>query len=64
MLTIRAHARKTLRFALPVMVARAGLLVLVTVDTAMTGHAGAKSSPTTVWPWPLRCRCCLSVSGF
>lgn len=42
MLTIRAHAAKTLRFALPVMVARAGLLVLVTVDTAMTGHAGAE----------------------
>ncbi len=33
--------RRTLRLALPVMVARAGILVLVAVDTAMTGHAGA-----------------------
>ena len=41
MLTIGEHATATLRFAFPVMVARAGLLVLVTVDTAMTGHAGA-----------------------
>lgn len=39
--TIRDHVGRTLRLALPVMVARAGLLVLVAVDTAMTGHAGA-----------------------
>lgn len=39
--TIRDHIGRTLRLALPVMVARAGLLVLVAVDTAMTGHAGA-----------------------
>ncbi len=39
--TLREHVRRTLGFALPVMVARAGLLVLVAVDIAMTGRAGA-----------------------
>lgn len=38
--TLAGHAGATLRLALPVMVARLGLLLLVTVDTAMTGHAG------------------------
>jgi len=36
------HISRTLRLALPVMVARAGMIVLVAVDTAMTGHAGAE----------------------
>jgi MATE family multidrug resistance protein len=36
------HVRRTLALALPVMVARAGLIVLVAVDTAMTGYAGAE----------------------
>ncbi len=35
------HVRRTLRLALPVVGARAGILILVAVDTAMTGHAGA-----------------------
>ena len=39
--TLSEHIGRTLRLALPVMVARAGILVLVAVDTAMTGHAGA-----------------------
>ena len=39
--TLTEHIGHTLRLALPVMVARAGILVLVAVDTAMTGHAGA-----------------------
>lgn len=39
--TLRCHIGATLRLALPVMVARAGILVLVAVDIAMTGHAGA-----------------------
>ena len=39
--TLGAHIRRTLGLALPVMVARAGILVLVAVDTAMTGRAGA-----------------------
>ncbi len=39
--SLPTHIRRTLRLALPVMVARAGLLVLIAVDTAMTGHAGA-----------------------
>ncbi len=38
---VSEHIGRTLRLALPVMVARAGILVLVAVDTAMTGHAGA-----------------------
>lgn len=36
------HITRTLRLALPVMVSRAGVIVLVAVDTAMTGHAGAE----------------------
>ena len=38
--SLREHARRTLALALPVMVARAGLIVLIAVDTAMSGHAG------------------------
>ena len=37
-----AQIWNTLRLAFPVTVARAALLVLVTVDVAMTGHAGAE----------------------
>lgn len=36
-----AHVKATLKLAFPVMLARAGILVLIAVDTAMTGHAGA-----------------------
>jgi len=32
------HLRRTIRLALPVIVARAGLLIMVAVDTAMVGH--------------------------
>ena len=38
--SLAAHALLTLRLALPVMVGRAGILTMVAVDTAMTGHAG------------------------
>ena len=38
---LRDHVLRTLQLALPVIVARCGLLVLIAVDTAMTGHAGA-----------------------
>ncbi len=34
------HIRRTLRLAIPAMLARAGMVILITVDTAMTGHAG------------------------
>jgi len=34
------HVRRTLQIAVPVMFARMGILLLVTVDTAMTGRAG------------------------
>ena len=34
------HLRRTLQIAVPVMFARMGILLLVTVDTAMTGRAG------------------------
>jgi MATE family multidrug resistance protein len=40
-MSLAEHVRRTLALALPVMVARAGLIVLVAVDTAMTGYAGA-----------------------
>ena len=36
----RDHVKPTLRLALPVTLARLGALVLVTVDAAMSGHAG------------------------
>ncbi|WP_191060654.1 MATE family efflux transporter [Geminicoccus harenae] len=38
---MRADIRETLRLALPVMVARAGILVMAAVDTIMTGRFGA-----------------------
>ncbi len=38
--SIRQHVSRTLRLALPVIVARAGILLMVAVDIAMTGHAG------------------------
>jgi MATE family multidrug resistance protein len=34
------HITRTLRLAIPAMLARAGMVILITVDTAMTGHAG------------------------
>ena len=38
--SLAEHVRRTLALSLPVVVARCGLLVLIAVDTAMTGHAG------------------------
>src|SRR5215207_5381338 len=40
-MTVAEHIRRTLKLALPVMLARAGLVVMITVDTVMTGRAGA-----------------------
>ena len=37
--TFRAHLRETMRLAFPVMLARLGVLTIVTMDTAMSGHA-------------------------
>ena len=37
--TLRAHLRETVRLAFPVMLARLGVLTIVTMDTAMSGHA-------------------------
>ncbi len=39
-LSLFEHARQTLRLAVPVMLARVGLVILITVDTVMTGAAG------------------------
>jgi multidrug resistance protein, MATE family len=39
-LSLLDHAGQTLRLALPVMLARAGLVILITVDTVMCGAAG------------------------
>ena len=36
---LRTHLRETLRLAVPVMLARLGVLTIVTMDTAMSGHA-------------------------
>lgn len=38
--TLSEHIRRTLALAAPVIVARCGMLVMVTADTIMTGHAG------------------------
>ncbi|MEE8172579.1 MAG: MATE family efflux transporter [Alphaproteobacteria bacterium] len=35
-----SHLRRTVRLAVPMIVARAGLLIMVAVDTAMIGHYG------------------------
>jgi len=37
---MREHLRRTLQLAIPVMLGRIGILVMVAVDTAMTGHEG------------------------
>ena len=39
--TLRAHLRETMRLAVPVMLARLGVLTITTMDTAMSGHASA-----------------------
>ena len=39
-LGLLAHVVQTLRLAVPVMLARAGLVILITVDTVMCGAAG------------------------
>lgn len=38
--TIGEHLRRTLALAVPVMLGRIGILMMVAVDTAMTGHSG------------------------
>ena len=40
--TLAGHVARTLLFAIPIMLARAGSLILVTVDTVMTGRVGAE----------------------
>jgi MATE family multidrug resistance protein len=39
---LREHALRTIQIAVPVSIARMGILLLVTVDTAMTGRAGVE----------------------
>jgi len=38
--SVREHLRRTLQLAVPVMLGRIGILIMVAVDTAMTGHQG------------------------
>ena len=40
--SLREHISRTLRLAGPVIVARCGILVMVSTDTIMTGHAGGQ----------------------
>ena len=40
--TLGEHVRRTARLAIPVMLGRMGLLVLVAIDIAMTGRAGTR----------------------
>jgi len=42
-LTFATHVRQTLKLAVPMIIARAGLLIMVAVDTAMVGHYGTNS---------------------
>lgn len=42
LLSLLEHIRRTLQIAVPVMFARMGILLLVTVDTAMTGRMGVE----------------------
>jgi MATE family multidrug resistance protein len=39
--TLSEHIGRTLKLAVPVMLSRAGILIMTVVDSAMTGHAGA-----------------------
>jgi len=41
-LSLPEHIVRHLRLAVPVMIARAGLIVMISVDTVMVGHVGAK----------------------
>lgn len=41
-LPLRAHVLRTLRLAGPVMLARAGLLIMISVDTIMCGRVAAR----------------------
>jgi len=38
--SLQQHITRTMHLAIPAMMARAGMVILITVDTAMTGHAG------------------------
>src|SRR3546814_5173779 len=40
--TLGHHIRRTFALAVPVMFARAGLVVMMAVDTIMVGHAGGQ----------------------
>jgi len=40
--SLSQHIARTLRLAVPAMLGRAGMLILITVDSVMTGHAGAR----------------------
>ena len=39
---LRQHVRQTVRLAVPVMLARCGFIIMVTVDTVMTGQVSAE----------------------
>lgn len=39
---LRQHIARHLRLAVPVMVARAGMIIMISVDTIMVGHVGAE----------------------
>lgn len=41
-MSFATHLRRTLHFAVPMIIARAGLLIMVAVDTAMVGHFGTE----------------------
>ncbi|MFQ5468572.1 MAG: hypothetical protein ACE5DS_10625 [Kiloniellaceae bacterium] len=57
---LSAHVWRSTRLAAPVMLGRAGLIVMISVDSIMTGHAGA-AELTSAWPRTRPCWC--SESG-
>ena len=40
--SLSQHIARTLRLAVPAMLGRAGMLILITADSVMTGHVGAR----------------------
>jgi Na+-driven multidrug efflux pump len=53
-MSLRQHIRRTMALAVPVMLARAGLIIMMTVGTVMVGQAGRTSSPGSPSAWRRR----------
>ena len=47
---LAGHIAQTARLAVPVMLSRAGLVLMLTVDTAIVGHLDAAGMPSSAKP--------------